>query len=189
MVFCFLGATEIAIILIIALLVFGPQKLPEVGRQIGSVFKEMNRMRGDMERMLDLDDYSHNRYDRNPYDAPSGTIYPQISGPLEESAQINDAAHSGTGHPIEGEGHLYSATDFDHAYHAEHNEVANEDAKKGNPAALLAGKQEDASVSLSPVLLSHEAAPTDANYVTASPKVETAARETVVALHQDAKEQ
>jgi TatA/E family protein of Tat protein translocase len=37
MVFCFLGATEVAIILVIALLVFGPQKLPEVGKQIGSV--------------------------------------------------------------------------------------------------------------------------------------------------------
>lgn len=83
MVFCFIGPTEVAIILIIALLVFGPQKLPEVGKQIGAVWREMNRMRNDVERMLDMDDYN-SRYDRTPYYTPNETIYPQISGPLEE---------------------------------------------------------------------------------------------------------
>ncbi len=93
MVFCFLGATEVAIILVIALLVFGPQKLPEVGKQIGSVWREMNRMRHDVERMLEIDDYN-TRYDRTPYCTPNDTIYPQISGPLHDTEATD--AHSET---------------------------------------------------------------------------------------------
>lgn len=52
-----IGTTEIVIILAIALLVFGPQKLPEIGRQIGSAVRELRRMTGDVQRALDLDDY------------------------------------------------------------------------------------------------------------------------------------
>src|SRR5690242_8720206 len=62
--FGLIGPTEIVIILVIALLVFGPDKLPEIGRQIGSIYRELNRMRGDMQRALDLDEYSR-------YDVPS----------------------------------------------------------------------------------------------------------------------
>lgn len=62
----FIGTTEIVVILIIALLVFGPQKLPEVGQQIGSLYKELNRMRGDVTRALDIDEYT--RYDARDHD-------------------------------------------------------------------------------------------------------------------------
>jgi sec-independent protein translocase protein TatA len=35
-----LGATELALILIIALVIFGPAKLPELGRSIGKALNE-----------------------------------------------------------------------------------------------------------------------------------------------------
>jgi sec-independent protein translocase protein TatA len=38
-----LGPAEILVVLVIALLVFGPQKLPEVGRQVGRAMKEFRR--------------------------------------------------------------------------------------------------------------------------------------------------
>jgi TatA/E family protein of Tat protein translocase len=39
-----LGPAELMVILILALLVFGPNRLPEVGRQIGSALRELRRM-------------------------------------------------------------------------------------------------------------------------------------------------
>lgn len=39
-----LGPLEILAILIVALLVFGPKRLPEVGRQVGGALRELRRM-------------------------------------------------------------------------------------------------------------------------------------------------
>lgn len=39
-----LGPLEILVILIVALLVFGPKRLPEVGRQVGGALRELRRM-------------------------------------------------------------------------------------------------------------------------------------------------
>ena len=38
------GPMEIAIILVIALLVFGPKRLPEIGRTIGKLVRDVQRM-------------------------------------------------------------------------------------------------------------------------------------------------
>jgi TatA/E family protein of Tat protein translocase len=63
----FLGTGEIVVILVVALLIFGPQKLPEIGKQIGSAVRELNRVRNDFTRALDLDEYGHSRYDNYNY--------------------------------------------------------------------------------------------------------------------------
>lgn len=55
-----LGTGEIVIVLVIALLVFGPQKLPEIGRQIGGLMREFRRMSDDVRRTFDIDDYNYN---------------------------------------------------------------------------------------------------------------------------------
>lgn len=60
-----IGTTEIIIILAIALLVFGPQKLPEIGRQIGSAMRELRKMSGDVQRALNLDEHLGG-YDSTP---------------------------------------------------------------------------------------------------------------------------
>ena len=39
-----LGPLEILVILIVALLVFGPKKLPEVGRQVGAALREIRKV-------------------------------------------------------------------------------------------------------------------------------------------------
>ena len=48
-----LGLPEILFILVLALLVFGPRKLPEVGRTIGRALGEFRRATGDLKRSLD----------------------------------------------------------------------------------------------------------------------------------------
>jgi TatA/E family protein of Tat protein translocase len=48
-----LGPAEILVILVIALLVFGPNRLPEVGRQVGRTMREFRRFQQTMRRDLD----------------------------------------------------------------------------------------------------------------------------------------
>ncbi len=53
-----LGFGEIVVILILALLIFGPKRLPEMGRQIGKSMREFRRAASDLRAEIeeDLDD-------------------------------------------------------------------------------------------------------------------------------------
>lgn len=48
-----LGFPEIVFILLLALLVFGPKRLPEVGRKVGRALGEFRRATGDLKRTID----------------------------------------------------------------------------------------------------------------------------------------
>jgi Tat protein translocase TatB subunit len=48
------GPAEILIILVVALLVFGPQRLPEVARQVGSTMRELRKMQDTVRGELDM---------------------------------------------------------------------------------------------------------------------------------------
>jgi sec-independent protein translocase protein TatA len=47
-----LGAPEILLILVVALLIFGPQRLPEIGRQVGGAMRELRRMQDSVKSEL-----------------------------------------------------------------------------------------------------------------------------------------
>ena len=48
------GPAEILVILVVALLVFGPQRLPEVGRQVGAAMRELRKMQDTVRGELDM---------------------------------------------------------------------------------------------------------------------------------------
>jgi sec-independent protein translocase protein TatA len=48
-----LGFTEIAFILVIALLLFGPNKLPELGRMVGKGLREFRRASTDLRATIE----------------------------------------------------------------------------------------------------------------------------------------
>lgn len=48
-----IGFPELLIILIIALLIFGPKKLPEVGRNIGRAIKEFRRASDELREKIE----------------------------------------------------------------------------------------------------------------------------------------
>ena len=48
------GTPEILVILLVALLVFGPHRLPEVGRQVGAAMREMRRIQDTVRGELDM---------------------------------------------------------------------------------------------------------------------------------------
>jgi len=54
-----LGPEKIILILVVALIVFGPQRLPEIARQVGAMMRELRRMqdtvRGELEHVLHPD--------------------------------------------------------------------------------------------------------------------------------------
>lgn len=50
-----LGLPEILFILVIALLVFGPRRLPEVGRTLGKAMREFRRATTDLKRSVEVE--------------------------------------------------------------------------------------------------------------------------------------
>ena len=70
--FGFLSPQTIIIVVIVALLVFGPHKMPELMRQLGMAMREFKKLTGDVQNVFSLDD--HLPYDR--YEAPPYTYTP-----------------------------------------------------------------------------------------------------------------
>jgi Tat protein translocase TatB subunit len=52
-VFGTLGGPELFLILVVALIIFGPRKLPEIGRSIGQMLGELRRASNDFKRTID----------------------------------------------------------------------------------------------------------------------------------------
>ena len=50
LVFEFLGTTELLVIAVVALVLFGPRKLPEIGRSVGKAIGEFKRASDDFKR-------------------------------------------------------------------------------------------------------------------------------------------
>ena len=69
-----IGGTELLVILVIVLLVFGPRRLPEFGRTIGKGLAEFKRASNDLKRSLDeeisLDATPRPRDDRDKSENP-----------------------------------------------------------------------------------------------------------------------
>src|SRR5262249_24139465 len=70
-----LGPAELILILAIALLVFGPKKLPEIGRGIGSALREFNKARNDfMETINSEMDHEEDRPSEKPRELPPAAV-------------------------------------------------------------------------------------------------------------------
>ncbi len=84
-----LGPAEILVILIVALLVFGPERLPQVGRQVGAAVRELRKMqdavRGELDMVLHpehgtragdapAEPGGHSTYDYATYDDDPGDV-------------------------------------------------------------------------------------------------------------------
>lgn len=61
-----IGMSEMVIILAVALLVFGPQKLPEIAKGIAKGLRELRKAGDDLRASVDLDDDARHRPARRP---------------------------------------------------------------------------------------------------------------------------
>ena len=65
-----IGGTELLVIMVLALLIFGPRKLPELGKSIGRGLSEVKRASNDLKRSLEDELSLEERNDHNKIDDP-----------------------------------------------------------------------------------------------------------------------
>ncbi len=72
-----IGMPELIIILTIALIIFGPRKLPELGRSLGRSLSEFKRASNELKHTLDeeirLEEQRSTERQRPPEPAPTGS--------------------------------------------------------------------------------------------------------------------
>ncbi len=59
-----ISGTELFIVVVFALLIFGPDKLPEFGRTVGKIMNEFKRAQESMESMIRAEMYGKEREER-----------------------------------------------------------------------------------------------------------------------------
>jgi len=59
-----IGGPELVIILCLALLIFGPKKMPEIGRSLGTAMRELRRASNDFMSAIETPESDESRYDR-----------------------------------------------------------------------------------------------------------------------------
>lgn len=89
-----IGPLEIAVVLLVALLVFGPDRLPELARQVGGALRELRRIQQDLKA-----DLHEMMADESAGAAPAPTL-PPLS--LSEAEAI-EAGDPSTGGPAAGD--------------------------------------------------------------------------------------
>ena len=113
----YLGMQQIVIILVIALLIFGPQKVPELGRQIGGALRDLKKMSNEVQSAFDLDD--HPSYDR--YEPPTYEYTPPVSTTYGHESLEGHGSLDQYGLPIASEHHAIDSEH--HAIESEHHAI------------------------------------------------------------------
>jgi len=100
-----IGPTELIVILIIALIVFGPKRLPEIGRTVGKSLREFRRASQDLKDELNLgldeDDLPATRPTpgepgfENWRTAPSSPVEGSTAGPTAGTPPSSQGSESG----------------------------------------------------------------------------------------------
>lgn len=86
-----LGVPELLFVLVLALLIFGPRKLPEIGKTLGRAMGEFRRATSDLKRTLDVELSTEQR--RTPHSAPvtqSVTSNTPVETPSDCSSESSD---------------------------------------------------------------------------------------------------
>ncbi len=88
-----IGTTEVLLILVVALLVIGPSKLPDVARALGKGMAEFRRMSADVKKTIDLEaQLSDMEQDSQKQEAASGQQPPKQSAGSEAEAETETRA-------------------------------------------------------------------------------------------------
>ncbi|HZT41372.1 MAG TPA: twin-arginine translocase TatA/TatE family subunit [Chthonomonadaceae bacterium] len=96
----------IAAIFILALLLFGPDKLPQIAGQLGRALRELRRTASDLKSSWDVDDhYEPPRYDNYPYngDVSSAASVPEVGNGQASSAATQTPAALSAGETPRGD--------------------------------------------------------------------------------------
>jgi sec-independent protein translocase protein TatA len=90
-----IGMPELIIILVIALIIFGPRKLPELGRSLGKSIGEFkkasNELRSTLEEEIRVEEQREQRQEQQTQPAQPSTTAPQ------ENETVSRSTPTGTG--------------------------------------------------------------------------------------------
>ena len=92
-----LGPAELILIMGIALIVFGPKKLPEIGKGIGSALREFNKARNDLMDLLHTEIDSHEPPRRTMLEA-DGDLHSRVASIRRGAVSPGRAIHRRNGH-------------------------------------------------------------------------------------------
>ena len=101
-----IGPAELIVILLVALVVFGPRKLPELGKSLGAGLREFRKSTQSLKAELD-----GGLTDSGPQSAPTQTIHASVpaqvvsaqavsAAPVSAAAVTPQAAEAGAAQPV-----------------------------------------------------------------------------------------
>jgi sec-independent protein translocase protein TatB len=126
LVFEFLGTTELLVIAVVALVLFGPRKLPEIGRTVGKALGEFKRASDDFKRTWE---YEVEIEKRPPAPAVEGGAAEEAAAlpPYDAGAGDFGGTQSQTPEPTVARG---AAETDDHAWNVATGRVTTHPAEK-----------------------------------------------------------
>lgn len=92
-----IGIPEMIFILVIALLIFGPKRLPELGKTIGKALGEFRRATTDLKRSIDVEIAADEPAPRPTVAAPRPTVARETVDVAEESEADSDGDEKTSG--------------------------------------------------------------------------------------------
>jgi TatA/E family protein of Tat protein translocase len=85
-----LGGPELFLILVIALIVFGPRKLPEIGKNLGRMMAEFRKASADFQRTIEEEVEAVNRATEPPRVEPvKPALSPATEPPTTPEAKVD----------------------------------------------------------------------------------------------------
>ncbi len=90
-----IGMPELVIILVIALIIFGPRKLPELGRSLGRSIGEFKRATNELKSTLE--DEIRVEETRERVSTAAAAVPPSATPPQADDAPVNSTPNTGTG--------------------------------------------------------------------------------------------
>ncbi len=85
-----IGGMELFIILVVALIVLGPNKLPDLAKMLGKAMGEFQRATGDLKREIDIAGESRNYSSKSETDVKDSETENPLAEPLSESKESGD---------------------------------------------------------------------------------------------------
>jgi len=91
-----LGFPEMIFLFLLALLIFGPKKMPEIGRQIGRALAEFRRASNEFKSQIESEIQNLDREESKPEILPpaksvEGTISQSTPSPVASTAELSAA--------------------------------------------------------------------------------------------------
>jgi TatA/E family protein of Tat protein translocase len=127
-----LGMGEVVLILVIALIVFGPRKLPELGKSLGQAMSQFRRASDDFKRTWEQEvEIDKVRGSNTASSSESNHSYNESYDPYNS---YSDEPNNHETHPSSGDSH---SKDASHETASTHNKAATESAAAGAEAAAV----------------------------------------------------